>query len=285
MKLVRLATGLHLSLASFSLAQGAGHARPLRPVNSIIADVPLLGVLAGTLVLVLAALELGYRWATRRKANRKEEDEPTVGGVVGATLGLLAFLLAVTFGIAADAFHARKVALTEEIIAIYMSYLSSNLAAEADRTQIRAILRQYVDQRLRWGNNQPDPPGSSANELLERLWDAAADVGRKNPGSVDVFLGYIGNVIELQQERLMVRERSRIPDDYWVVLYIVALLALATVGYHVGVGGKGRTPVMLAVAIAFSVVIMVIADLDRPGSGFINVSQQPMADLRTMIAR
>ena len=41
---------------------------------------------------------------------------------------------------------------------------------------------------------------------------------------------------------------------------------------------------MLAVAIAFSAVIMVITDLDRPGEGFINVSQQPMVDLREMLA-
>jgi hypothetical protein len=55
-------------------------------------------------------------------------------------------------------------------------------------------------------------------------------------------------------------------------------------GYHGGVAGTSRSPVMLAVAIAFSAVIMVIADLDRPGQGFINVSQQPMVDLRERLA-
>jgi hypothetical protein len=252
-------------------------------VTSFAADLPLLGVLAWTLLAVLAALELGYRWASRRTARHKLENESTVGGVVAATLGLLAFLLAVTFGIAADAFHARKVALTEETSAIEMSYHLTDLASEADGAQVRALLRQYVDERLRFGNNQPDPRGGSADELLDQLWKAAATVAKTNPGAFDVFLGYIGRVVELQQERLMVRERSRIPRDYWVVLYIVALLALATVGYHVGVAGKGRTPVMLAVAIAFSATIMVIADLDRPGKGFINVSQEPMAELRARL--
>jgi hypothetical protein len=217
-------------------------------VNSFLSDLPLLGVLAGTLLLVLGSLELGYRWAAARRAKHRDEDEATVGGVVGATLGLLAFLLAVTFGIADDAFHARKVALTNEMNAIQMSYMSSDLAADADRDQIRVLLREYVEQRLRWADGTPDPPGRSANELLDRLWKASSAVARKNPGTVDVLLGYV-----------------------------------ATVGYHVGVAGKGRTPVMLAVAIAFSVTIMVIADLDRPGKGFINVSQQPMADLRARL--
>ena len=83
----------------------------------------------------------------------------------------------------------------------------------------------------------------------------------------------------------MVRERSRIPGAYWAVLYVVAALALAAMGYHVGIAGANRSPALLAVAIAFSAVMMVIADLDRPGEGFINVTQEPMLDLRATLAR
>jgi fumarate reductase subunit C len=91
-------------------------------------------------------------------------------------------------------------------------------------------------------------------------------------------------VVELRYERIMVREQSRIPDTYWAVLYVVALLSMSAVGYHGGVAGTNRSPAMLAVAIAFSAVIMVIADLDRPGEGFINVSQEPLIDLRDAMA-
>ena len=208
-----------------------------------------------------------------------------MGAMVGATLGLLAFLLAFTFGIAADAFHARKVALVNEANAIRMTYLLSSVTPEAHRSEIRTVLREYVDERLRWADGKQDEPGRSAKDLLDRLWKVAAAVGAQSPGGVDVFLGYVGRIIELQQERFMVRERSRIPGAYWAVLYFVAALSLTAVGYHGGVAGASRSPVMLAVAIAFSAVIMVIADLDRPGQGFINVSQQPMVDLREMLAR
>jgi hypothetical protein len=147
------------------------------------------------------------------------------------------------------------------------------------------VLRDYVDQRLLWAGGQQDAPGQSAQDLLDRLWKATAAVEEPRRGSVDVFLTYVGKLIELQQERIMVREQSRIPGAYWVVLYGVALLGLTAVGYHGGVAGSSRTPVIVPVAIAFSAVIMVIADLDRPGQGFVNVSQQPMIDLRAMLAR
>ena len=44
-------------------------------------------------------------------------------------IGLLAFLLAFTFGLAADSFHARKVALLEEVKAIRSTYLLADVVA------------------------------------------------------------------------------------------------------------------------------------------------------------
>jgi hypothetical protein len=106
------------------------------------ADLPIWGVFLGTLLLVLAAVEAGYRWARRRQRNQEVEKEAPVGAMVGATLGLLAFLLAFTFGIAADAFHARKVALVQEVSAIRMTYVLTGTLPEAQRSGIRTILRE-----------------------------------------------------------------------------------------------------------------------------------------------
>jgi hypothetical protein len=63
-------------------------------------------------------------------------------------------------------------------------------------------------------------------------------------------------------------------------LFVIAILSLAAMDYHSGIAGTNRSPVTLAVAIAFSVVILLLVDLDRPGEGFINVSQQVMIDLQ-----
>jgi len=248
-------------------------------------DLPLWGVFVGTLFLVLAAVETGYRLARQRQKLHELEKEAPVGAMVSATLGLLAFLLAFTFGIAADAFQTRKVALVSEASAIRMTYLLSGMTPEVQRGEIRTVLREYVDERLRWAGAQPDEPGKSARDLLDRLWNAAAAVGAQAPGEVDVFLGYVGRIIELHDERVMVRERSRVPGTYWAVIYVVAVLALGAMGYHVGIAGTNRSPALLAVAIAFAAVMLVIADLDRPGQGLINVSQEPMLDVRATLAR
>ena len=53
----------------------------------------------------------------------------------------------------------------------------------------------------------------------------------------------------------------------WVGLFAVAALSLVTMGYHAGLAGMRRSLVILAVAFTFSVVIELIADLDRPQEG------------------
>lgn len=249
------------------------------------AAIPIWGIFIITLVLTTLFVEGGYRWAVRNQKNYDEhEKEAPVGAMVGATLGLLAFLLAFTFSMAADSFYQRRQALTDEINAIRITYLLTGTIGEPHRTEVRKVLREYVEERLRWAGVENAKASHSVKELHNQLWAHATAVGTQNPGGVDVFLASVSDVTSLHAKRVMLRERSRIPSTFWAVLYLVAILALASMGYHGGVAGTTRSPVMVAVAIAFSLVMMLIADLDRPGEGLINVSQRPMVELRDSLA-
>ena len=250
--------------------------------HGLFAAIPLWGIFIVTLLLVLLSVEGGYRWAKYKQKRSEQEKEAPVGAMVGATLGLLAFLLAFTFGMAADAFHARKHAIVAEANAIGTTYLRTGLIREPHRTQVRKVLRDYVQERLQWAGVEKVKVVHSSKELHNRLWAQAAAVGEKNPGSevAALFIESVNDVIDLHAERVMLRERSRIPGTYWIVLYVVSIFALGAMGYHGGVAGTTRSPVMLAVAIAFSAVILLIADLDRPGEGWVNVSQEAIIDLR-----
>jgi hypothetical protein len=86
-------------------------------------------------------------------------------------------------------------------------------------------------------------------------------------------------MIDVHAKRLLA-VRTRIPGAIWVALYAVALVALAEMGYQGGLAGSTRSVVVVAVAFTFSVVLWLIADLDRPREGSLTVSQQPMVELR-----
>ena len=256
--------------------------------HGLFAAIPIWGVFIATLLLVLLCVEGGYQWA-RKKHRSEVEKEAPIGAMVGAVLGLFAFILAFTFGMAAERFHDRQLALLDETNAIRATWLQAGMIAEPYRTEVRKVLHRYVQERLQWVGVEKSPAGQarsdSWSDLLDRLWAQAAAVGAQNPGGVNVFLGSVSQVIDLRTIRVMFRERSQIPGPFWAALYVVAILSLAAMGYHSGVAGTNRSPVTLAVAIAFSLVILLIVDLDRPGEGLVNVSQQAMIDLQDWMSR
>ena len=125
----------------------------------------------------------------------------------------------------------------------------------------------------------------SATALLDQLWAQVASVGDKarDVATVALFVDSANRVISLNAERVMLRERSRIPRAMDAVLILLTVLSFAGMGYHGGVAGTVRSPVMVIVAVSFSLVVMLIADLNRPGQGWINVSQDAMIDLRNSL--
>ena len=69
---------------------------------------PLWAFFALTVAVVLASLEAGFRIGRRRAASAEPEKESSAGAMANASLALVAFLLAFTFGFAASRVEARR---------------------------------------------------------------------------------------------------------------------------------------------------------------------------------
>ena len=248
---------------------------------------PIWGVFLTTVAVVLLAVEGGFRLGQYRRRRSEQEDRPPVGEMVAATLALLAFMLAFTFGLAASRFDVRRGLVIDEANAIGTTYLRAGLLPEPHRSDVRNLLREYVDVRLE--AVQPDKLSQSisrSEELHARLWAHAVAVGEKNPGSIVVglFIGSLNEVIDLHAKRLALGVRSRIPGTIWAALSFVAIIGTSVMGYHAGLAGSGRSLALLALVLAFSAVVTLIADLDRPQEGLLRVSQQTMIDLQKTLA-
>jgi hypothetical protein len=243
---------------------------------------PLWGFFVTVLLLVLVSVEGGYRLGQYRRRRSEQETEAPLGAMVGATLGLLAFMLAFTFGTAADRFDSRRQILLDEANAIGTAYLRAGMLPE-QRQEIRALLRDYVDTRLQAVQSNRIAEGIRRSEQLQdQLWAKAVILGERNPASIVVglFVQSLNEVIDIHAKRVTAGVRNRIPGSIWLALLSVAVIALGAVGYHVGLAGTSRSLAQVAVALTFSVVIGLIADLDRPQEGTLTVSQQALVDLR-----
>jgi hypothetical protein len=243
--------------------------------------VPLWALLVGIMLIVLLSVEAGYR-VGRSRGRRVHEMETPVGEMVASTLGLLAFMLAFTFGLAASRFDAKRQLLVDEANAIGTAYLRAEMLPEG-RDGMRALLSDYVDVRI--AATRPGKLAESirrSEDLQNRLWKLTVPIAVKNPESITVglFVESLNEVIDLHTKRVTAGVRNRIPFAIWAALYGISVFSFAAMGYHSGLTGTSRSLVIIAVAFTFSVVIALIADLDRSQEGFLKVSPQALIDLR-----
>lgn len=252
-------------------------------LHGLLDDFPLLILFIVTLLIVSLSYEGGFRAGRWRSRRREPEQEVVVRSMVGGMLGLLTFVLAFTFWIAATHYDAVRQSILAQANAIRTAYLRADLIPEPYRTESRALLREYVDIRLeayQSGNFEPLFPRSE--ELHSRLWSQA--VAAKEKTSSPIFSGYfiqsLNDVIGLHTRQLMVRQEFRIPNAIWIVIYVIMPLAAASIGCHGGLTGRGRPLVAVAFVLIISVVMVLIVDIDHPQRGSLKVSQQALVDLR-----
>jgi hypothetical protein len=236
-----------------------------------------------TVLLALGCIEIGYRLGHRRR----RESEGALGTLVGGGMGLLAFFLAFTFGLAASRFDNRRQLVLDEANAIGTAYLRAKLVSEPHGSEIQKLLRDYTDARLE--AVQPGKLESAiarSEELHQRLWTEATALAQGDPHSIvgGLLIESLNEVIDLHEMRITAGLRSRIPVRIWDTLYALTVLAMLAMGYHAGQSGE-RSHAVVPLVLAFSAVILVVADLDRPQEGSLRVSQQALIDTRESMDR
>src|SRR5262245_7527692 len=98
-------------------------------------------------LIVLASIVLGQQYALYR-SGKKEIQHGPIGAAVGASFGLLAFMLAFTFQIAAERYNSRKELLLTEVTNIRTTYLRAGLIPQPLQTSAKNLLVEYVNLRI-----------------------------------------------------------------------------------------------------------------------------------------
>lgn len=244
---------------------------------------PNWAVFGGTVLLVLASIEAGFRIAVKCKRAGDEAKGSPIGSATGGTLGLLAFLLAITFGMAGSRFEARRELLLDEVNAIGTCYLRAGVTPEPMRDEVQKLLREYVHLRSE-ALKRPDlliEAMKRSQVILDELWAQAQLVAQKDPNSEmhALFVDSLNEVIDFHTKRIVVG-RYRVPNVIWLALYVIAVLSMASVGYQFGRAAARDWAIGLFLAVAFSIVITLIAALDHSiFDGGLVVNQQPMIEL------
>lgn len=242
---------------------------------------------AGLAVGMLAALELGYRLGRPQALTTSEALRTHINSVQASLLGLLALIISFTFAVALQHYDARSEAVVNEANAIGTTWLRSAMLVEPERGEMRAQLRRYVDARLKEGQEalsqgaERSAALDAASDMQDALWRTVTRAVAKdnNPVTSGLFVAALNDSIDAFGSRNAHLARH-VPEVVLWILFATFGVTAGVLGYSAGIAAH-RPPLasMLLVALIVLVTYLII-DLDRPRRGLIQISQQPMRELR-----
>jgi hypothetical protein len=256
------------------------------PNTQLLDSLPILGVFVAFAIFSMLCYEGGFRLGRWYQDRTPGEQEGPTGLLVGSILALLAFLLAVTMGMASDRFDARRAIVLDEANAIGTTYLRAGYLPEPASSQIRELLRQYVPLRIVVTDQTNVAEDIQASQkTLTQLWTVAEGVAKTTDKGdlVALFIESLNETIDLHETRITAGLYARVPETVVLLLVGGSALSLGMVGYSAGLTKRRGLLNAIVLVLALGATIMIVVDLDRPREGFIQVSQQPLLDLQQQI--
>jgi len=242
-----------------------------------------------TIVFVLLGIEAGILLG-RLNPRKDEEKEVQISTFVGSMLGLVAFMLAFTFGYVADRYDDRKTLVRDEANAIGTAYLRSVFLPEAEQARAAGLFRDYVDISIEAAQVRNS---ATLHQKVQQtaaiqgdLWRTAVTEARRDLNSdvAALYIEALNGMFDIRASRIAVALEDRIPWGIWLVLYGLMLLGMSGIGYQTAVTRARRSWEVPLLAVSFALVVGLISALDRTDSTFVPVSQGPLLSLKASMS-
>jgi hypothetical protein len=251
---------------------------------ALVGDQGLLLLGAVLLALLLAAKEIGYA-AARRWAPRQIIDDTkraAIGLITGGMLALLAFLLAIALSVADRRYEARRSVVLAEANAIGTAWLRADVQDSEAGMTIQRLLESYAEVRIEAVVARAGAP-DKRSQILERtaalqdeIWTIAGAVAQDAPTPISAqLLASLNEVFDLALSQRQAFS-AQVPVHVLRLLVYASLLAVAALGYHLGMLGSRQFAMSTLLILMWASSMVLIADISRSGQGLVGVSANPL---------
>ncbi len=244
---------------------------------SLLQSAPTLAVAIILFVLLIVIYIFGYRLRTRSIKNHPEQNIEDLGAINGTLLGLLALLLAFTFGMSNSRYDTRRQLIIEEANNIGTVILRTDIYPDSMRQRMRAMLKDYVEARIAFyqagmSTEKIISEYKKANEISSQLWSTIAAYSKVDniTTRTSELIPALNAMIDITTTRRAAGEAT-IPDSIMYFLFMLCLCSSFLLGYDRK--NKFDWIVVIGFALMLSMTVFTIIDLDRPRSGIINMDK------------
>ena len=251
---------------------------------STLTNYPLLVFVVSAVTLWLCA-QLGVALRRRQEAHGAQAPE-TFTIVLTASLTLLGLIIGFTFSMAVSRYDQRKNFEAAEANAIGTEYVRTGLLPPGDAAMTRLLLRSYLDQRIAlYHSRDEDRRGEIRQRITQlqgQLWAAVQNAALAQPSALTALAAAGMNDVLNSQGYTQAAWWNRIPRAAWLLMILIALACNVLVGYAAK-GATVRTLLLFVMPLLIATAFLLIADIDSPRGGVINVSAQNLVSLSEQI--
>jgi len=257
-------------------------------ILSVFDKIPLLFVMVLFVLSMVAFIEIGFRFGIRHRSKQHKAQMAQVRAIMGASLGLLAFMLAFSFSMAQQHFEQRTQAYMLEVSAIDSAYSGAGLLDDDASVIAKDTLRRFAALRLKTSEAARAADLESVFQMVresehmhDQLWKLAevAMSGAGEGADTGIFAQSVLAMIDAHDARVQAALYNRISPVIWITLFLMSLLSMIIMGYQAGLTGTRSSLATWTLAITFSAVMSLVTDLDRPNMSLFQMNQQLMAEL------
>jgi hypothetical protein len=243
-------------------------------------DHPLLFFALSFFALTLSSwMGVFFRKRQRTLTSEVRED---LGLLQAATLTLLGLIIGFSFSMAVERYGQRKNYEEAEANAIGTEYVRAGLLPSADVARVRALLRNYLNQRVLFytasDEQQIQQINAQTAQLQTELWSAVQALAITQPTPVVALVVAGMNDTLNSQSYTQAAWWNRIPVIAWALMMVIAICANVLVGYGAR-NPKAESILLLVLPLIVSIAFLLIADIESPRGGFIHVSPQNLLSL------
>src|SRR4051812_25994436 len=237
-------------------------------------------VLNALIVLAVSSLAVAGYMAVSRTRFRPQGDANDVAGLIFGAVGilygaLLAFVVFATW----ESYSGAEAAVTTEGATLIAVYRDSQEFPEPQRTEIQAALRTYTNTVLatEWQSHGSLLPHTKP-DILNPVWALYRETEATTPRGEADLASAMERLHELELQRHMrhLSGEATLPDVFWPVLLagsVIMVLFSYTLRHSNLKLHAALTALLTAV---LTLVLLLIFSLNKPFTGPIPVSPQPM---------
>jgi hypothetical protein len=219
-------------------------------------------------------------WIGHKLGLKKIKSDTTNTELSSSLLGLLALLMAFTFGMAGSRYENRKNCIIDEANCIGTAILRADIYPDSLKNAYKKDFESYLNSRITYFTSDRNEEKINASlkqstEISAKLWKRASFYAKDKDYFIqsNMMLPALNDMFDIASKTNTVYV-SKVPESIVYLLLLFSVIISFYIGYNSGLQKKLGKKYILGFCFLTCIVIYVTLDLDRPRRGLIDLKDE-----------